>query len=148
MSEDFRHAVAQTNTTFQDKLNSTRRNTEAGASGDHWTTDNIPNQSGRTFIVTGANSGLGYVTSKELARHGGHVIMAVRDEIKGKEALEQLRARQPDASVELRHLDLSDLNSVRAFAEGIVVDRLPVHVLINNAGIMMPPRFLTKQGFE
>jgi len=113
-----------------------------------WTADDIPSQAGRTFIVTGANSGLGYVTTRELARHGAHVIMTARDQAKGQRALEELRARQPDASLELRHLDLSDLDSVKAFAEGIIVDRVPVDVLINNAGIMMPPRSLTRQGFE
>jgi NAD(P)-dependent dehydrogenase (short-subunit alcohol dehydrogenase family) len=113
-----------------------------------WTADDIPSQAGRTFIVTGANSGLGYVTTRELARHGAHVIMTARDQTKGERAIEQLRAGQPDASLELRRLDLSDLESVEAFAEGIIADRAPVDVLINNAGIMMPPRSLTKQGFE
>jgi NAD(P)-dependent dehydrogenase (short-subunit alcohol dehydrogenase family) len=113
-----------------------------------WTADDIPDQAGRTFIVTGANSGLGYVTTRELARHGAHVIMTARDHTKGERALEELRARQPDASLELRHLDLSDLESVRAFAQSIIADGIPVDVLINNAGIMMPPRSLTKQGFE
>jgi NAD(P)-dependent dehydrogenase (short-subunit alcohol dehydrogenase family) len=113
-----------------------------------WTADDIPSQAGRTFIVTGANSGLGYVTTRELARHGAHVIMTARDQTKGEGAIEQLRAGQPDASLELRHLDLSDLESVKAFAQGIIADGVPVDGLINNAGIMMPPRSLTKQGFE
>ncbi len=112
-----------------------------------WTADDIPDQRDRTFIVTGANSGLGYVTARELARHGAHVIMTARNEAKGRQAIERLRARQPDASVELRHLDLSDLDSVKAFAEGII-DKVAVDVLINNAGVMMPPRTLTKQGHE
>jgi NAD(P)-dependent dehydrogenase (short-subunit alcohol dehydrogenase family) len=115
---------------------------------DRWTADSIPDQTGRTFIVTGANSGLGYETTRELAGHGAHVIMAVRNEAKGREALATLRGAQPDASLELRRLDLADLDSVRAFAEGIIADEVPVHVLVNNAGIMMPPRSLTKQGFE
>jgi NAD(P)-dependent dehydrogenase (short-subunit alcohol dehydrogenase family) len=113
-----------------------------------WTAGDIPDQSGRTFVVTGANSGLGYVTAAELARHGGRVIMAVRNEAKGRQALDRIRAAHPDAAVEQRHLDLADLDSVRAFADGIVADRVPVDVLINNAGIMMPPRSLTRQGFE
>jgi NAD(P)-dependent dehydrogenase (short-subunit alcohol dehydrogenase family) len=115
---------------------------------ERWTADHIPSQSGRTFIVTGANSGLGYVTTRELARHGARVVMAVRDTTKGEEALKKLRAAQPDASVELRRLDLSDLDSVHAFARGIIANEVPVDVLINNAGIMMPPRSLTRQGFE
>jgi NAD(P)-dependent dehydrogenase (short-subunit alcohol dehydrogenase family) len=114
----------------------------------NWTADNIPDQTGRTFVVTGANSGLGYVTARELARHGARVVMAVRNETKGKAALEQLLAGQPRAAVEVRHLDLADLDSVRAFADGITADDVPVDVLVNNAGVMMPPRQLTKQGFE
>jgi len=113
-----------------------------------WTADDIPRQAGRTFIVTGANSGLGYVTTRELARHGAHVIMTARDQTKGERVIAELRAAQPDASLELRHLDLSDLESVKAFAQGITNDRVPADVLINNAGIMMPPRSPTKQGFE
>jgi len=113
-----------------------------------WTAEHIPSQDGRTAIVTGANSGLGLVTTYELARHGAHVILAVRNEAKGEAALAQLRARLPDAGLEVRHLDLADLDSVRAFAAGVVADQVAVGVLINNAGVMMPPRSLTKQGFE
>jgi len=113
-----------------------------------WTADLISSQAGRTFIVTGANSGLGFATTRELARHGAHVIMAVRNATKGEEALRTLRAEQPDASLELRPLDLADLDSIHAFATGIIANRVPVEVLINNAGIMMPPRSLTRQGFE
>ena len=111
----------------------------------HWTADRIPDQTGRTVIVTGANSGLGYVTARELARHGAHVILAARNQGKGRAALDRLRGEVADAAVELRPLDLADLDSVRTFAAGIDT---PVDVLVNNAGIMMPPRSLTKQGFE
>src|SRR5919204_1458644 len=76
-----------------------------------WSAENMPGQTGRTFVVTGANSGLGYVTTRELARHGAHVIMAVRDESRGHRAMDALRAEQPDANLELRPLDLSDLDS-------------------------------------
>jgi NAD(P)-dependent dehydrogenase (short-subunit alcohol dehydrogenase family) len=110
----------------------------------NWTADRIPDQTGRTFVVTGANSGLGYVTTRDLARRGAQVVMAVRNEAKGKAALETLLAQQSDAKLEVRHLDLADLDSVRAFADGIT----EVNVLVNNAGVMMPPRSLTKQGFE
>ncbi|MET0135011.1 MAG: oxidoreductase [Kibdelosporangium sp.] len=113
-----------------------------------WTADRIPDQAGRTFVVTGANSGLGYVTAKELARHGARVVLAVRNETKGKAALAELLAEQPQAKAEIRLLDLADLDSVRAFADGIASDDVPVDVLVNNAGVMMPPRSLTKQGFE
>ncbi|MCW2886679.1 MAG: short-chain dehydrogenase [Streptosporangiaceae bacterium] len=113
-----------------------------------WTADQIPDQTGRTFIVTGANSGLGYESTRQLALRGGHVILTARSETKGQDALAKLKAGQPGANLELRLLDLSDLDSVRAFAEGVITDRVQVDVLINNAGIMMPPRSLTKQGFE
>lgn len=104
-----------------------------------WTATNIPNQTGRTFVVTGANSGLGLETTKQLAAHGAHVIMGVRNLAKGRAALQDVTG-----SAEVRELDLSDLDSVRAFAAG--VER--ADVLINNAGIMMTPHGRTKQGFE
>jgi NAD(P)-dependent dehydrogenase (short-subunit alcohol dehydrogenase family) len=109
-----------------------------------WTAENIPDQTGRTFVVTGANSGLGLATTRELARHGAHVIMAVRDEGKGRRALAELANAQPGASLEVRRLDLADLDTVRAFASGVG----PVDVLINNAGVMMPPHTLSAQGHE
>ncbi len=115
---------------------------------DRWTTERIPAQTGRTFLVTGANSGLGYVTTRELARHGAHVVMACRNEQKGQEALRAIRAELPDASLELRRVDLGDLESVHHLAEGILSEGLPVDVLVNNAGIMMPPRSLSPQGHE
>jgi NAD(P)-dependent dehydrogenase (short-subunit alcohol dehydrogenase family) len=115
---------------------------------NRWTADQIPDQTSRTFIVTGANSGLGYETTRQLALRGAHVIMTARNETKGQDALAKLKDGQPGASLELRRLDLSDLDSVRALAEGVIADRVQVDVLINNAGIMMPPRSLTKQGFE
>ncbi|MFJ4567895.1 oxidoreductase [Streptomyces caelestis] len=119
--------------------------TAAPALADRWTADDIPDQTGRTAIVTGANSGLGYVTARELARCGARVVLTARNPDKGRAALEMLRDEQPGSMVELRRLDLADLGSVRAFAD--TVDS-PVDMLINNAGIMMPPRSLTAQGFE
>ncbi|MEU1312437.1 oxidoreductase [Streptomyces cinnamoneus] len=110
-----------------------------------WTADDIPDQTGRTVVVTGANSGLGFVTARELARHGAHVILTARDAAKGRAALDRLRGELPGSAVELRSLDLADLDSVHAFADALDT---PVDVLVNNAGIMMPPRSLTKQGFE
>jgi NAD(P)-dependent dehydrogenase (short-subunit alcohol dehydrogenase family) len=113
-----------------------------------WTASRIPDQTGRTFIVTGANSGLGLAASGQLARRGAHVIMAVRNEAKGRQAIADLADAQPGASLELRHLDLADLDSVRAFADRIHADGVPVDVLVNNAGVMMPPRALSPQGHE
>jgi NAD(P)-dependent dehydrogenase (short-subunit alcohol dehydrogenase family) len=110
-----------------------------------WSATQIPDQTGRTAVVTGANSGLGLETTRELARRGAHVIMAVRNLDKGAAAAEQIRAQVPGARLELRHLDLADLDSVRAFAAG---DLPTLDLLINNAGVMMPPLTRTKQGFE
>src|SRR5260370_7181428 len=113
-----------------------------------WTADQITDQTGRTFIVTGASSGLGFETARELARHGGSVILAARNEAKGLDAVARIKAEQPRAAVEYRALDLADLASVRAFAASIVGGGIAVDVLINNAGVMFPPRRLTPQGFE
>jgi len=113
-----------------------------------WTAENILDQSGRTILVTGANSGLGYVTSLELARRGARVLMAVRDEAKGRQAAERIRSQVRGARLDVRRLDLADLDQVKAFARGLLAERMPVDVLVNNAGIMMPPRSLTRQGFE
>lgn len=115
---------------------------------EKWTAGQITDQSGRNFIVTGANSGLGFETARELARHGGRVILAARNEAKGLDAVARIKAEQPRAAVEFRALDLADLESVRAFAASIVRGGSEVDVLINNAGVMFPPRRLTPQGFE
>lgn len=113
-----------------------------------WTADQITDQTGRNFIVTGANSGLGFETARELARHGASVVLAARNEVKGLDAVARIKAEQPRATVEYRALDLADLTSVRAFATSIVGGGIAVDVLINNAGVMFPPRRLTPQGFE
>src|ERR1700675_3160372 len=115
---------------------------------EKWTAGQITDQSGRNFIVTGANSGLGFETARELARHGGRVVLAARNEAKGLEAVARIKAEQPRAAVEFRVLDLADLDSVRAFAASIVRGGSAVGVLINNGGVMFPPRRLTQQGFE
>jgi NAD(P)-dependent dehydrogenase (short-subunit alcohol dehydrogenase family) len=109
-----------------------------------WLADHISSQVGRIFVVTGANSGLGLETARALGAVGATVIMTARDMAKGEEALAELQTEQPEARFYLRHLDLADLDSVRAFADEI--DH--VDVLINNAGVMMPPRETTAQGYE
>ena len=116
---------------------------DVGSTGQ-WTTADIPSQTGRTFVVTGANSGIGYEVTRALAAKGATVIMAVRDEEKGTAAAERLRAEHPDASVLPRLLDLADLDTVRTFAATVT----KADVLINNAGVMMPPRSLSVQGYE
>ena len=111
-----------------------------------WTAADIPDQSGRLVVVTGANSGLGRSTAWELARAGATVVIAARNTDKGEEAAERIRQDVPEAELRVQQLDLADLGSVRSFAEGLEHDR--VDVLINNAGVMAPPRRLTKDGFE
>jgi NAD(P)-dependent dehydrogenase (short-subunit alcohol dehydrogenase family) len=113
-----------------------------------WTADDIPDQTGRVAIVTGANSGLGYVTARELARRGAHVVLACRDASRGQAAMQRLDAEAPDADARLRSLDLSDLSSVRAFAEETSATYDGIDLLINNAGVMAIPQRQTTDGFE
>ncbi|MFG1702649.1 oxidoreductase [Nonomuraea sp. M3C6] len=111
-----------------------------------WTLSDIPDQSGRVAVVTGTNSGIGFVTARELARRGAHVVLACRDPGRGRAALARMRDEVPGARLELRHVDLSRLASIRAFAAAWDHDRLDL--LVNNAGIAMVPYALTADGFE
>ncbi len=113
-----------------------------------WTAQDIPDLSGRTAVVTGANSGLGFETSLALARAGAEVILACRDQSKGADALERLTASAPSGTVSLATLDLADLTSVRAFASGFHGAHQGLDLLINNAGVMAIPRRETADGFE
>ncbi len=110
-----------------------------------WTAARIPSQAGRTALVTGANSGLGLVTARELARAGARVLMTSRDDQRGRAALATVHEAVPGAAVELERLDLASLESVRALAGRI--DE-PLDLLINNAGVMATPRGHTADGFE
>ncbi|MFI0451260.1 oxidoreductase [Actinomadura sp. 6N118] len=114
----------------------------------NWTAEQISDQTGRTFVVTGANSGLGLATTRALAGKGAHVILAVRDQAKGRCAVADITAALPDAHLEVRHLDLANPHSVRAFADRLRSDLGRLDVLINNAGMMAPPRTLTRRGHE
>lgn len=113
-----------------------------------WTTDNIPDQTNRVAIVTGANSGLGYETSLALAQKGATVVMACRNMSKGDAAKNHVLEHAPGANVDLRQLDLSSLASVREFAGGFKNDYPRLDLLINNAGLMALPRSETADGFE
>jgi NAD(P)-dependent dehydrogenase (short-subunit alcohol dehydrogenase family) len=113
-----------------------------------WTSVDIPDQAGKLVVVTGANSGLGYETAWELAGKGARVVLAVRDEEKGRAAAEAIQRAYPRAQVEVMALDLADLRSVRRFANTFLAryDTLPL--LINNAGVMALPYRRTVDGFE
>lgn len=117
-------------------------------SRQNWTVDQIPDQSGRVVIVTGANSGLGLATARALAYRRAHVILAVRDEERGRRAVAEIAAIRPESQLEVRQLDLADLDSVRAFADRLHADGSRLDVLLNNAGVMAPPRAVSAQGHE
>jgi NAD(P)-dependent dehydrogenase (short-subunit alcohol dehydrogenase family) len=113
-----------------------------------WTTDDIPDLTGRTAVVTGANSGLGFESALALARAGADVVLACRDQAKGSAALDRIVASVPDATVSLAPLDLADLASVAAFATAFAGDHDGLDILLNNAGVMAIPRRETADGFE
>ena len=113
-----------------------------------WTVYDIPEQLGRVAVVTGANGGLGLATTRELARRGARVVMAVRSMDKADAARRAIEADVPDAALEVRECDLASLNSVRGCADGIVRDHGRVDLLVNNAGVMGIPELATADGFE
>lgn len=108
-----------------------------------WTTAHIPDQTGRTAVITGANTGLGFETAKALAAKGAHVVIAVRDTGKGKQA-----AAQMPGDVSVQELDLTSLASIREAAEALRTGNDKIDLLINNAGVMTTPKGTTKDGFE
>ncbi|WP_338554519.1 oxidoreductase [Paenibacillus sp. KS-LC4] len=113
-----------------------------------WTKDSMTDVSGQVVIVTGANSGLGFETAAALAERKAKVVLAVRNMEKGREAAGKIKSAYPGAHVAPMQLDLGDLNSVRAFAADFINQYEALSILINNAGIMIPPHRLTKDGFE
>ena len=113
-----------------------------------WTPDDIPDLSGKVAVVTGANGGLGLVTTHELAAKGAHVVMAARDQEKARIAEGQVRARHPGASVEVVPLDLGSLASVADAAKAILAKHERIDLLVNNAGVMAMPERRTDDGFE
>ena len=109
----------------------------------------VPDQTGTYAVVTGANSGTGKETVRRLAGAGARVVMAVRTPSKGEQARAEILAQYPEAQLEVRRIDLADLASVQAFAEGLIADGEPIDLLVNNAGVMAPPtRLATADGFE
>ena len=114
----------------------------------HWTAQDIPSLSGKTAVITGANSGLGYHASLELARKGARVFMACRTTAKGEDARSRILAEVPAASVELLALNLASLESIREFAAALEGKTPTLDILINNAGVMGIPHTQTADGFE
>jgi NAD(P)-dependent dehydrogenase (short-subunit alcohol dehydrogenase family) len=115
---------------------------------ERWTTEDIPDLTGKIIVVTGGNSGLGYESVKAFAMKGAEVIMASRSADRGEAARIEILKAVPDGKIRVMQLDLGDLDSVRSFATAFIRNFTQLDVLLNNAGIMMSPYFLTKDGFE
>ena len=113
-----------------------------------WTEKNVPDESGRVAIVTGSNTGLGYDTARVLAARGASVVIAVRDTAKGDAAAARIRQLSPDAVVAVHKLDLGSLASVRTAGAELAAAYPRIDLLINNAGVMYPPKQTTADGFE
>ena len=113
-----------------------------------WTANDIPDLSGRVAVVTGANGGLGLETAKALAGAGAQVVMAARDQVKAAAAEDEIRARYPEAALEIVELDLGSLASVQRAADAILARHPVVDILVNNAGLMAMPEQKTADGFE
>lgn len=114
----------------------------------NWNVEQMPEQSGKTVIITGSNSGIGKEAAKVFAEKGAKVIMAVRSVSKGQQASEEIKKLVPSANIEVLQLDLSDLKSVESFANTICDNFSSIDILINNAGIMMCPKAQTVDGLE
>lgn len=112
-----------------------------------FTADDVGTQTGRSFLVTGANAGIGFETARVLAARGAHVILACRDADRAEAAMNRIRADVPAAELSFQPLDLADLDQVRDAANAVLAGPR-IDVLVNNAGIMIPPKTLTRQGFE
>ncbi|OAN32637.1 SDR family NAD(P)-dependent oxidoreductase [Mycolicibacterium iranicum] len=113
-----------------------------------WTAADVPDQTGRTAIVTGANTGIGYEAALVLAGKGARVVLAVRNAGKGQKALDAITRKHPGAAVTLQELDLSSLASVRNATDALRAAHPRIDLLINNAGVMYPPKQVTRDGFE
>jgi NAD(P)-dependent dehydrogenase (short-subunit alcohol dehydrogenase family) len=117
-------------------------------SSESWTASNVPDQTGRTAVITGANTGIGFEAAAVLAARGASVVLAVRNLDKGKDAAARIAAATPGADVTIQRLDLSSLDSVRSAAAELTAHHDKIDLLINNAGVMYTPRSTTADGFE
>lgn len=115
---------------------------------DQWNLSKIGDQTGKTVIVTGANSGIGYEAAKALAKNGAAVIFASRNSLKAENALSLVRGEYPEVKIEFMPLDLASLSSIRSFVDQFSTKYDRLDVLLNNAGIMMVPFGITEDGFE
>ncbi len=113
-----------------------------------WNTEQIGNLKGSNVIITGGSSGIGLEAAKVMATKGASVTLAVRNVEKGKRIIEKFHSENPDAALTVMHLDLADLKSVKDFADLYRSNHDHLHILINNAGVMIPPYRKTKDGFE
>lgn len=117
-------------------------------STNRWTADDIPPQSGKIHVITGSNTGLGLASAMALAERGAHVVLACRSLDKAEQAASAIRAAHPDAAVDVAELDLGSLDAIREQSAAIA-ERFPkIDVLMNNAGVMHPPKSTTTDGFE
>ena len=116
--------------------------------GASWSAADIGDLTGRVALVTGANSGIGYQTAAALAEHGAHVILACRDKEKARRARDKMESELERSSLELLHLDLADLESVRGAAAAVLAAYARLDILVNNAGVMGTPYRQTADGFE
>ncbi|MEC7762073.1 MAG: oxidoreductase [Pseudomonadota bacterium] len=113
-----------------------------------WTEKDVPDQTGKRILITGGTSGLGKAEAEVLAAKGAEVILGVRNPIRGEAVAEGIRKATPGAKIEIRELDLASLASIKTFADGFLATYDRLDVLINNAGVMVPPLGRTEDGFE
>jgi len=127
-----------------------RENTVNGSPqvGQRWTAADVPDQSERVAVITGANSGIGFEAAAVLADRGAHVVLGVRDLAKGRQSAAKIKDRYPQADVAVQHLDLASLGSVHAAVKELKAAHPRIDLLINNAGVAMPPKGTTRDGFE
>ena len=112
-----------------------------------WTFEDLSDQTGKTVVVTGANTGIGFETARALVKKGAHAVLACRSEERGTEAVRRIEAEAPPGSAALMLLDLGSLAAVHRFAEEFQSEHKKLDVLVNNAGVMIPPLAKTEDGF-